>query len=141
MDSEIEFDKNCTNKKLNKIYSEIVEDFKLTIVNFTEKSRECPGLKSKWFYRLTVEESLLKKLEEKLQLSISKYVAENSTNRTGSYRAQNDAQNDESVIVLKKQIKWQKEVIRFMQMAIDKTVAPFGFDVKNVIESRKMETG
>ena len=61
-----------TNDKLEKLYKEAQEDFKLTVVNLSEKTRQVPTLKNKWIFRIVNEEKLLSKMKDTQQDMISK---------------------------------------------------------------------
>ena len=48
--------------KLERLYSEAIEDFKLDQMNLREKALTCATIKSKWCYKAVQEDRLLQKV-------------------------------------------------------------------------------
>lgn len=138
MNSMSEESKKIT--KLEKLYEEAKQDFNLTILNISEKSREVPALKNKWCFKIVNEEKLLKKMEDTLEEMVNMYIEAHRGKPGGAIRAQLNVNEQEDISKLKKQIVMQKDVIRFLQLILDNQIKTYTWDIKNAIEQRKLES-
>lgn len=126
--------------KLEKLYSEAQADFNLTALNLSDKTRMAPSLKNKWCFRLVSEEKLLRKLEDTCNKMIDMYVEANKLNPGGIVKAKINADKQEEIQKVQKQIIMQKDVLRFLQLILDNQVKTYTWDIKNAIEQTKLES-
>ncbi len=134
-------DTTPTITKLEKLYSESVEDFKVSQMNLRDKALTCSTIKSKWCYKMVIEEQLLRKMETYLDKAKLAFATDpNNIKKYGSdFKAKMAAESNEKILSIKQKIQEQKDCLRFMQLILDKTVGSFGFDIKNSIDVIKIE--
>ncbi len=126
--------------KLEKLYEEAQKDFNLSVLNLSDKTFESPMVKTRWCFKLASEEKLLKKMNDTLDEMVAMYVEAHRGQRGGEYKAEHDANKQEDILKLRKQIEIQKDCIRFIQLVVDKNVSQFTWDVKNALQSRQLES-
>lgn len=127
--------------KLEKLYNEAQEDFKLTQLNLSEKTKEMPTIKNKWIFLYTMEQKRLAKLEETRDTMIEMFVQANSGQRGGEFKAKLDATKQEDILALENKISNQKDVIRFLDLIMQNQIKTITWDVKNAIDHLKLEQG
>ena len=127
--------------KLEKLYNEAQEDFKLTQLNLSEKTKEMPTIKNKWIFLYTMEQKRLAKLEEARDTMIEMFVQANSGQRGGEFKAKLDATKQEDILALENKISNQKDVIRFLDLIMQNQIKTITWDVKNAIDHLKLEQG
>ena len=127
--------------KLEKLYNEAQEDFKLTQLNLSEKTKEMPAIKNKWIFLYTMEQKRLAKLEETRDTMIEMFVQANSGQRGGEFKAKLDATKQEDILALENKISNQKDVIRFLDLIMQNQIKTITWDVKNAIDHLKLEQG
>ncbi len=127
--------------KLEKLYNEAQEDFKLTQLNLSEKTKEMPAIKNKWIFLYTMEQKRLAKLEEARDTMIEMFVQANSGQRGGEFKAKLDATKQEDILALENKISNQKDVIRFLDLIMQNQIKTITWDVKNAIDHLKLEQG
>lgn len=127
--------------KLEKLYNEAQEDFKLTQLNLSEKTKEMPAIKNKWIFLYTMEQKRLAKMEEARDTMIEMFVQANSGQRGGEFKAKLDATKQEDILALENKISNQKDVIRFLDLIMQNQIKTITWDVKNAIDHLKLEQG
>ena len=127
--------------KLEKLYNEAQEDFKLTQLNLSEKTKEMPAIKNKWIFLYTMEQKRLTKMEEARDTMIEMFVQANSGQRGGEFKAKLDATKQEDILALENKISNQKDVIRFLDLIMQNQIKTITWDVKNAIDHLKLEQG
>lgn len=127
--------------KLEKLYNEAQEDFKLTQLNLSEKTKEMPAIKNKWIFLYTTEQKRLAKMEETRDIMIEMFVQANSGQRGGEFKAKLDATKQEDILALENKISNQKDVIRFLDLIMQNQIKTITWDVKNAIDHLKLEQG
>lgn len=127
--------------KLEKLYNEAQEDFKLTQLNLSEKTKEMPAIKNKWIFLYTMEQKRLTKMEETRDTMIEMFVQANSGQRGGEFKAKLDATKQEDILALENKISNQKDVIRFLDLIMQNQIKTITWDVKNAIDHLKLEQG
>lgn len=127
--------------KLEKLYNEAQEDFKLTQLNLSEKTKEIPAIKNKWIFLYTMEQKRLAKMEETRDTMIEMFVQANSGQRGGEFKAKLDATKQEDILALENKISNQKDVIRFLDLIMQNQIKTITWDVKNAIDHLKLEQG
>lgn len=127
--------------KLEKLYNEAQEDFKLTQLNLSEKTKEMPTIKNKWIFLYTMEQKRLAKMEETRDTMIEMFVQANSGQRGGEFKAKLDATKQEDILALENKISNQKDVIRFLDLIMQNQIKTITWDVKNAIDHLKLEQG
>ena len=127
--------------KLEKLYNEAQEDFKLTQLNLSEKTKEMPAIKNKWIFLYTMEQKRLAKMEETRDTMIEMFVQANSGQRGGEFKAKLDATKQEDILALENKISNQKDVIRFLDLIMQNQIKTITWDVKNAIDHLKLEQG
>ena len=127
--------------KLEKLYNEAQEDFKLTQLNLSEKTKEMPAIKNKWIFLYTMEQKRLTKMEETRDTMIEMFVQANSSQRGGEFKAKLDATKQEDILALENKISNQKDVIRFLDLIMQNQIKTITWDVKNAIDHLKLEQG
>lgn len=127
--------------KLEKFYNEAQEDFKLTQLNLSEKTKEMPTIKNKWIFLYTMEQKRLAKMEEARDTMIEMFVQANSGQRGGEFKAKLDATKQEDILALENKISNQKDVIRFLDLIMQNQIKTITWDVKNAIDHLKLEQG
>lgn len=127
--------------KLEKLYIEAQEDFKLTQLNLSEKTKEMPTIKNKWIFLYTMEQKRLAKMEETRDTMIEMFVQANSGQRGGEFKAKLDATKQEDILALENKISNQKDVIRFLDLIMQNQIKTITWDVKNAIDHLKLEQG
>lgn len=127
--------------KLEKLYNEAQEDFKLTQLNLSEKTKEMPTIKNKWIFLYTMEQKRLAKMEEARDTMIEMFVQANSGQRGGEFKAKLDATKQEDILALENKISNQKDVIRFLDLIMQNQIKTITWDVKNAIDHLKLEQG
>lgn len=125
--------------KLESLYKEAQEDFSLNVMNISEKTRETPGIKSKWIYRIVKEEKLLSKMKDAQQEMISQLAAFNRKTTPGAIKVKSQALKNEDLLELTEQIEIQEECVRFLHLILDNQIKSFTWDIKNAIEQSKLE--
>lgn len=128
-----------TNDKLEKLYKEAQEDFKLTVVNLSEKTRQVPTLKNKWIFRIVNEEKLLSKMKDTQQDMISKLTSFSSKVKNGSIKVKAESMKQDELIRLSGMISEQEEVVKFLRLLLDNQIKSFTWDIKNALEQAKLE--
>lgn len=128
-----------TNDKLEKLYKEAQEDFKLTVVNLSEKTRQVPTLKNKWIFRIVNEEKLLSKMKDTQQDMISKLTSFSSKVKSGSIKVKAESMKQDELIRLSGMISEQEEVVKFLRLLLDNQIKSFTWDIKNALEQAKLE--
>lgn len=128
-----------TNNKLEKLYKEAQEDFKLTVVNLSEKTRQVPTLKNKWIFRIVNEEKLLSKMKDTQQDMISKLTSFSSKVKNGSIKVKAESMKQDELIRLSGMISEQEEVVKFLRLLLDNQIKSFTWDIKNALEQAKLE--
>ena len=108
--------------KLEKLYNEAQEDFKLTQLNLSEKTKEMPAIKNKWIFLYTMEQKRLTKMEETRDTMIEMFVQANSGQRGGEFKAKLDATKQEDILALENKISNQKDVIRFLDLIMQNQI-------------------
>ena len=127
--------------KLEKLYNEAQEDFKLTQLNLSEKTKEMPAIKNKWIFLYTMEQKRLAKMEETRDTMIEMFVQANSGQRGGEFKAKLDATKQEDILALENKISNQKDVIRFLDLIMQNQIKTITWDVKNAIDHLMLEQG
>lgn len=127
--------------KLEKLYNEAQEDFKLTQLNLSEKTKEMPAIKNKWIFLYTMEQKRLAKMEETRDTMIEMFVQANSGQHGGEFKAKLDATKQEDILALENKISNQKDVIRFLDLIMQNQIKTITWDVKNAIDHLKLEQG
>ena len=127
--------------KLEKLYNEAQEDFKLTQLNLSEKTKEMPAIKNKWIFLYTMEQKRLAKMEEARDTMIEMFVQANSGQRGGEFKDKLDATKQEDILALENKISNQKDVIRFLDLIMQNQIKTITWDVKNAIDHLKLEQG
>lgn len=127
--------------KLEKLYNEAQEDFKLTQLNLSEKTKEMPAIKNKWIFLYAMEQKRLAKMEETRDTMIEMFVQANSGQRGGEFKAKLDATKQEDILALENKISNQKDVIRFLDLIMQNQIKTITWDVKNAIDHLKLEQG
>ena len=127
--------------KLEKLYNEAQEDFKLTQLNLSEKTKEMPAIKNKWIFLYTMEQKRLTKMEETRDTMIEMFVQANSGQRGGEFKAKLDATKQEDILALENKISNQKDIIRFLDLIMQNQIKTITWDVKNAIDHLKLEQG
>ena len=130
---------NKKPSKLEKLFEEAKNDFNLSVLNISDKTREVPALKNKWCFKIITEEKLLKKMEDTLEQMVDMYIEANRGKPGGAARAQLTANKQEDIAKLQKQISQQKEILRFLQLLLDNQIKTYTWDIKNAIEQQKLE--
>ena len=125
--------------RLEKLYQEMVNDFHIDIMNLHEKKFQIINAKIKWCKILVDEEKRLRRLQETVDQMIDMYIDKNKSQRGGELKAKLDAENVEDIVKLRKEIIREKDIIRFLTLAMDTTVKPANWDLKNIIEAQKLE--
>ena len=125
--------------KLERLYSEAVEDFKLDQMNLREKALTCATIKSKWCYKAVQEDRLLQKMEAALKNTINQFAVDNAGKYKGDYKPRLAAESDPEIKKIKKAIEHQKDCNRFIQLVLEKNIGSFGFDIKNAVDMIKIE--
>ena len=128
-----------TNDKLEKLYKEAQEDFKLTVINLSEKTRQVPTLKNKWIFRIVNEEKLLSKMKDTQQDMISKLTSFSSKVKNGSIKVKAESMKQDELIRLSGMISEQEEVVKFLRLLLDNQIKSFTWDIKNALEQAKLE--
>ena len=127
--------------KLEKLYNEAQEDFKLTQLNLSEKTKEMPAIKNKWIFLYTMEQKRLAKMEETRDTMIEMFVQANSGQRGGEFKAKLDATKQEDILALENKSSNQKDIIRFLDLIMQNQIKTITWDVKNAIDHLKLEQG
>ena len=96
--------------KLEKLYNEAQEDFKLTQLNLSEKTKEMPAIKNKWIFLYTMEQKRLAKMEETRDTMIEMFVQANSGQRGGEFKAKLDATKQEDILALETRAEIQRGI-------------------------------
>ena len=125
--------------KLERLYSEAIEDFKLDQMNLREKALTCATIKSKWCYKAVQEDRLLQKMEAALKNTINQFAVDNAGKYKGDDKARLAAESDPEIKKIKKAIEHQKDCNRFIQLVLEKNIGSFGFDIKNAVDMIKIE--
>jgi gas vesicle protein len=127
--------------KLDKLYAEYQEDFRVDQLNLREKALESPMLRVKWMHMLVTEEKLLRKMEDALDKEIESYSKETLGVNKHIYSAKLSANSSDTVIKIKKVIQEQKDIIRFLTLCVEKGISSYNFELKNIIDVLKLEQG
>lgn len=129
-----------TQSKLEKIYNEAQEDFALTVLNLSDKTRAITSIKSKWLFRIVKEEKLLSKMKDAQQEMVSQLASLTRKLQPGSIRVKNEAIKSEELAELTEQITEQEECVRFLHLILDNQIKSITWDIKNAIEQSKLES-
>lgn len=127
-------------KKLEQIYQEAKEDFALTAVNISEKTRETPSIKTKWIYRIVREEKLLTKMKDARQNMLTQLASLSNKISPSSIKHKTESIKHEEIEMLQEQIDEQEECVRFLHLILDNQIKSFTWDIKNAIEQSKLES-
>ena len=123
--------------KILKYNSILEEDLKLTEMNIKEQALKCSNYKTKWLKIYFIECSILSTLEDTKNECIEKYTSYNDN--VPKFKADIEANKQQQVLELDKKIKIQKEVVRYLEKAIQ-IVGAFGYDISTSKELIKLET-
>jgi uncharacterized protein with NAD-binding domain and iron-sulfur cluster len=129
-----------TQSKLEKIYNEAQEDFALTVLNLSDKTRAITSIKSKWLFRIVKEEKLLAKMKDAQQEMVSQLASLTRKLQPGSIRVKNEAIKSDELAELTEQITEQEECVRFLHLILDNQIKSITWDIKNAIEQSKLES-
>lgn len=134
--------KYLNNNLINKYYTELLEDLKLTDLNLHDKSLRYSGVRAKWLMYLSKEKEnlkLIQKSKEELKNSIlnKKETLENKS----ILKQKNESLllvDNEQYIKLNSVIDMLKETIEFLTFS-GEILKDFGYNIKNTIELIKLE--
>ena len=125
-------------KRLVELQQEVIQDLELNDINLHDKSMKCPGIKCKWTQIFFEEEQVLKRLEEKLEKDIEKYIEEHGKMGIPKFKSEAEARKSENILKIEKAISHQKLIVRYLSDIV-KIVNNFGFDIKNATDILKLE--
>lgn len=121
---------------------ELDTDTKLDVFNVKDVQSKLPGIKHKWVGRLirhkhnivTLESRIVEKREQLVTA-----VQNEITYAVSKPQAIKAANNHESILKLKKQIKDEELIVSFLEK-IERIFSSMTFDIKNLTEIMKLET-
>ena len=127
---------------INKYMQELDTDTKLDVFNVKDVQSKLPGIKHKWVGRLirhkhnivTLESRIVEKREQLVTA-----VQNEITYAVSKPQAIKAANNHESILKLKKQIKDEELIVSFLEK-IERIFSSMTFDIKNLTEIMKLET-
>ena len=128
------------NEILEGLYKEAQEDFNLSVMNISEKTREVSSIKNKWLYRIVKEEAFLNKMKELQSQMISKIAAFSRNTKNSALKVKTEEFKQEELTELSEQIKKQEEAVKFLRLLLDNQVKSFTWDIRNAIEQLKLES-
>ena len=127
---------------INKYMQELDSDTKLDVFNVKDVQSKLPGIKHKWVGRLirhkynivTLEARIVEKREQLVTA-----VQNEITYVVSKPQAIKAANNHESILKLKNQIKDEGLIVSFLEK-IERIFSSMTFDIKNLTEIMKLET-
>jgi hypothetical protein len=124
-----------------KYQAELQDDLKLDDFNLADKQMKLPGIKHKWVARLIQQRfekgKLIKKKKEALY-RIKAQLQEDSIVTISDRNAQLQAEQHNITQTIESRIKDCDNMILYLEK-VEKIFSQITFDVKNIIDIRKME--
>ncbi len=126
-------------KRLNDYMETLFADTKVTEMNIREMGLALPGIRSKWIKFKYAEEQTLEKLENHVELLVEEYIAKHGHENAVKFKTKAEAEQSKQVLKTKTAILMQKDVVKFINDAINLNIKSISFDIKNCTELFKLE--
>lgn len=130
-------DKDLT---IEDLYNEAKRDFSLTVVNIKDKSLEFPAIKTKWCFKIAQAERLLKKMKITYESMLQEVINISKTTKVSAIKTKIKTVTKDDIQNLKEAIDEQEDIVKFLRLILDSQIKNFGFDIKNAIETIKLES-
>jgi len=127
---------------LEQYADEVSKDLYIDEFNLKEKTLKTPALKHSWVCKLIQHKKKLLKLKSDkndLRREITKQIIKESPVKINAPVAEKAAARHDKLIDINKQIEEQELIVEFLEKT-EKTFSALGFDIKNIIETIKIET-
>ena len=121
------------SKRMQELYQEVSSDLYLDQVQLHDKSMKAPSIKAKYVAILFEEQKYLERLEEAKETVLAEYIAKYGSPNVPKFKTEGEAAKIDKVQELVKAINDQKDVVRFIDMMLNKAVVNFGYDIKNCV--------
>ena len=127
------------NRKIEEYAQNLSKDFSLTETAIGDTAKKLPALKIKWIMcRFSVEKKL-ERLKEQRKEMIEEYTERYGKQGTPKFLTQKTVEKEDDILLLDRQIDQQKDLYRFLDIAVTDILKSISFDVKNSISIMQME--
>lgn len=127
------------NDRIKELNKELYEDLKLNEVILTEKSLQCPGIKTKWiqiYYEEKKRLNNLHLLKDKLK---DDYVSKFGQEGVPKVKTISESEKSNDIQVVNSEIRKQNETVEYLREILDMVIKNLGYDIGTAKELIKIE--